>query len=120
MKDIIRNLKQLRISKSCVVTSVLLLSLGCNIGVSYKLYKQPRLAKIDVDYFIKDAVKKVAQKGGDDKEVKEAIKAEILKLDSYLEALCAKENLIVLPAKAVVGGGIDITEQIIEVMANEK
>jgi hypothetical protein len=116
MKDIIKQVNRFRYNKLCILSSILSLSFGCNIGLSYKLYKQPKLATIDVDYFVKDAVKKAAHEDNS----KEAIKEELIKLDSYLAALCAKENLIVLPSKAVIGGGIDITEQIIKVMADEK
>jgi len=92
--------------------AILLFSLGCNIGQVISTKAESKVATIDVDFFIKKMVQSMAEKGLSEDETKTKTKEELSKLDAILQKIAAKEGIVVIPSKAVIAGGIDITEQV--------
>lgn len=69
-----------------------------------------KIVKVDVELLVRKLVKNVAEQKQEDTE--KATKERLAKVDALLHKLAAQENFIILPTKAVVAGGIDITAQV--------
>jgi hypothetical protein len=125
MKKLIKNkFKKLSIKPNltCVGIAILLFSLGCNIGQIINTKAETKVATINVDFFIKKMVQSMAERGLSEDETKAKTKEELSKLDVILQKIAQKDGIIVIPSKAVIAGGIDITEQVEAILEkqNEK
>jgi hypothetical protein len=108
-----------RINHIYIAAGILLFSIGCNIGLLCHREAKYTLTKVNVDQVIETLVKDIASRNLPEEQTKELIHQEIAKIDSYLSKIAKENNLVIVPHKAVIAGGIDITEQITDLLRRQ-
>ena len=100
--------------------AVLTLSLVSNVVLCTRCFKaKPVIARVDAGYLMQQMVKTIAARNLSEPETKKATRIRLAQLDRLLEQLAVQENLVIVPDKAVIAGGIDITGEVEAIMEKQ-
>lgn len=81
---------------------------------------QPDIATVDISAITTDFIKEEAKKAQSTDEKEEAIRAYSHALESAIETLVSKKNVVLVPKEAVIKGASDYTLALKRLMSLEK
>ncbi|MDF3047700.1 MAG: hypothetical protein K0R73_818 [Candidatus Midichloriaceae bacterium] len=95
-----------------VATIILGLALVISITADRVHSGNAKILKVDIDHLIKTTVRDLAKTELSEAEIKSQSKEAISRLDGILQQMSEDRKAVILVNKAVIAGGVDITEEV--------
>lgn len=105
-----------------VIIGLLTASLLGNVLLCGRCFKKGvTFARVNVEQIVGSLAKGVIESGDyrTEEAIKQVTKEQLAKVDQVLIRIAEQEKLIILTSKAVIAGGVDITDQVEAIIKNQ-
>lgn len=112
--EITMNKMSLKHIKEILLVGILALLLGMALWLTILPSKSKPIpiAKVNVEYLIKEMVDDLIRSGYSNEEVKVKISESVKVYEKIIDEICKKEGVAIFSSKALLGGGEDLTDRV--------